>query len=215
MANPKKPKFDPEHISMIHSHGLDIANRIIYLDSEAEDGEVSYDMSRKFLRNIKVLEVISESEPLTIVLNTDGGDVVQGMAIYDRIRESPCDVTIKVYGYAQSMGSVILQAGDHRVLAPHAEIMFHFGTVENISGNPHEVKSQADREIEIARRVDKILYRRIKAKADKDNRAMPESKYQTMNFRGKYMGAEEAVEMGLADEIEQPYRAKEDIDDNP
>ena len=55
------------------------------------------------------------------------------------------------------------------------------------------------------------MYKRIKTKFDKDNRAMPESKYTSMNIRGRYMSAQEAIEMGLADEIEQPYPEKEDV----
>lgn len=202
MARPSK-----DHVELLHDYGIHIPSRTLMLETSTnedggEDG-VNYAMCVKFLKNMHLLEEASK-EPITIILNTQGGDVSQGMAIYDRIRESRCHITIKVYGYAQSMGAILLQAGDVRVLKPNACIMFHLGNSEPVSGNPYEVLESAKHDVAVNDMVDKILYERIKAKHDADNKAFTKAKFKDLTFKGRYMTAEEAVELGLADSIEYP-----------
>jgi ATP-dependent protease ClpP protease subunit len=60
-------------------------------------------------------------------MNNPGGDWYHGMAIYDAIKYSSCECTIKVYGHAMSMGSIILQAADHRIMMPNSRFMIHYG----------------------------------------------------------------------------------------
>jgi ATP-dependent protease ClpP protease subunit len=60
-------------------------------------------------------------------MNNPGGEWYHGMAIYDAIKESPCHCTIKVYGQVMSMGAVILQAADARILMPNTRMMIHYG----------------------------------------------------------------------------------------
>lgn len=110
---------------------LDVKNRTIYMGSMMQDwegGESGVDnfMAEYFVKAMHVLESKGSKE-ITIVMNNPGGDWFHGMAIFDSIKyaKSPC--TIKVYGHAMSMGSIILQAGDKRILMPNSRFMIHYG----------------------------------------------------------------------------------------
>lgn len=201
-------RIDKDHFDKFHDYGIYIPTRTISIDSPpTDDGEetgVTYAMSNKFIKNFHILESLNASDPITVLLNTEGGDLWQGMAIYDTIRASKCHVIVKVIGLAESMGSIILQAGDERVLMPHSTVMFHFGMHSGFELNPEEAVNQAKHELEYGKRLDEILFERIKEKHDKDNKAFTKAKYWSLNFKGKYMMAQEAVDMGLADRIEQP-----------
>lgn len=111
---------------------LDVKNRTIYMGSMMQDwegGETGVDnfMAEYIVKAMHVLEGKSSSKEITIIMNNPGGDWFHGMAIYDSIRYSKCPVTIKVYGHAMSMGSIILQAGDKRILMPNSRFMIHYG----------------------------------------------------------------------------------------
>ena len=184
--------------------------RLIKLESEqnSEDGEefgVSYSMSSYFLKNMSILEAISH-EPITIIFNTEGGSEIQGLAIYDRIQLSPCHVTVKVFGCAMSMGSIIMQAADDRIMMPNSSLMYHDG-LSGSSGSHVEAKRMADFNMAMGRRGDSILYNRINEKRDKDNKAhMSRRTFDDMCLKSMWMFAEEAVETGLADRVEYPTK---------
>jgi len=198
-------KHTNDHTDNIHEYGLYIPSRTIFMDSslndEGEEDGVNYLMAMRFLKNLHILQKLNQ-EPITVVMNTTGGDVWQGMAIFDAIKASSNHITIRVVGNACSMGSIILQAADDRVLMSHAHVMFHLGTPGPTGNNIHELMNAAKYELEFGNKIDQILFDRIKDKHDKDNRAFTKQRFQDMNFKGKYLHAEEAVEMGLADRIE-------------
>lgn len=203
----KKDQLD--HIEIFHEHGLHIPTRTIFLETSVEnegastgqeDG-VNYYMAMKFYKNLHLLECINK-DPITILMNTNGGDTEQGMGIYDAIVAAKSHVTIKVVGNACSMGCFILQAGDIRTVSPHSSVMFHYGTSGAGGANAWEVKNQAQHEIDFRNRMDKVIYNRLKDKFDKDNKAFNWKKFQDLNMKGKYMLADEAVEWGLADRVE-------------
>ena len=111
-------------------HNIDLESRTIYMGSAQmyEDGESGVDnfMAENFIKGMHVLER-SPDKDINIVMNNPGGDWYHGMAIFDSIKNSPCYCSIKVYGHAMSMGSIILQAGDNRILMPNSRLMIHYG----------------------------------------------------------------------------------------
>lgn len=126
---------------------LDQATRTLYMGSTNSDWEgnetgVDNFMAEYFVKGMHVLES-KNSKPITVIMNNPGGDWYHGMAIYDAINCSPCEVTIKVYGYAMSMGSVILQAADRRVMMPNSRFMIHYG-YDGKSGHAKIVYKWAD-----------------------------------------------------------------------
>lgn len=196
-----------DEIETYHRFNVFTHSRIINLVSETnvDDGTefgVGFSMSSPFLKNLAILEAISH-DPITVIHNTEGGDEAQGMAIYDAIKRSPCHITMKVYGTCMSMGSIILQAADDRVLMPHASIMFHDGTSSSVIGNHYEAANSAEFFKQYGKMCDDILYARINEKRAKDNHApMSRKTFDMMVLKGKYIFASEAVELGLADRIE-------------
>jgi ATP-dependent protease ClpP protease subunit len=112
------------------THNLDLETRTIYMGSlnNFVDGESGVDnfMAEYFIKGIHILENIN-TDPIIIVMNNPGGEWYHGMAIYDAIVCSPCKIIMKVYGHAMSMGSIILQAADYRIMMPNARMMIHYG----------------------------------------------------------------------------------------
>lgn len=87
---------------------------------------------------------------------------------------------------------------------PNTLIMFHAG-IMGTHGNPYEAKNMADFDFKVGQKCDKIIFDRINEKRNKDNKAlMAKRTYEEMSLRGKYMFADEAIDMGLADRIEHP-----------
>ena len=126
-----KMQLSVDTISDVHSYGLDVKNREIYLHSyicnSDEDPGVEYRMTTNFYKNIRLLDSISK-DPIIIHMHSVGGNWNDGMAIFDAIELCQSYVTIIVYGQAESMSSVILQAADKRVMMPSSYFMCHFGS---------------------------------------------------------------------------------------
>lgn len=126
---------------------VDPNTRTIYMGSagySTEEGETGVDhvMAEYLIKGIHLLESTNQ-KPILILMNNPGGDWYHGMAIYDAISCSPCVCTIRVYGYAMSMGSIILQAADERVLMPNARLMIHYGS-DGLSGHSKIFERWAD-----------------------------------------------------------------------
>lgn len=124
-------KVTRDDIDKLHDYGIYVPSRTIYMGSEQSDNDMvesgtDYLMAERTIKNLHILDSASE-QPITILMNNLGGDFYSGMAIYDAIRKCKSHVTIKVFGHAMSMGSVILQAGDERIMTPSARQMIHYG----------------------------------------------------------------------------------------
>ena len=120
-----------ENIDRWFDYNLDVDNRTLYMGSVGKDIEgsesgVDNSMAEFFIKGLHVLESKGD-KPITIIMNNPGGDWYHGMAIYDAINNSKCYCTIKVYGHAMSMGSIILQSGHHRIMMPNSRFMIHYG----------------------------------------------------------------------------------------
>ena len=115
----------------MHSYNVDTKQREIYLHghhgSFDDDPGVEYRMSTTFIKNIRHLDS-QKNEPILVHMHSIGGNWGDGMAIYDAIKLAKSHVTILVYGQAESMSSIILQAADNRIMMPNAYFMSHYGS---------------------------------------------------------------------------------------
>ena len=107
-------RINKDEVDRFHDYSIYIPSRLIYMGSAHSDGDMNesgtdYLMAEIFIKNLIILESMS-LEPITVVMNNIGGCEESGYAIYDKIKQSKCHITIKVYGSAQSMGAIILQA---------------------------------------------------------------------------------------------------------
>lgn len=128
---PKRSRDSESFVWSWFDQNLDIENRTIYMGSilTSDSGESGVDnyMAEYFIKGMHFLENRDHKSEINIIMNNPGGDWYHGMAIYDAIKYSPCNCTIKVYGHAMSMGSIILQAADHRIMMPNSRFMIHYG----------------------------------------------------------------------------------------
>ncbi len=118
-----------DFISNIHNHGINPRSREIFLHGhmdEPEEPGVDYRMAATFIKNIILLNR-QNSSPIFVHMSSDGGDWNSGIAIYDSIRASVAPVVIIAYAQAVSMTSIILQAGDLRLITPNCDFMIHYG----------------------------------------------------------------------------------------
>lgn len=202
----------PEILNDVHNHNADIQKREIYLHShlshtDDNDPGVEYKMASTFYKNIRLLDTIS-NEPILVHMHSRGGNWNDGMTIYDSILMCKSHVTVIVYGQAESMSSIILQAADKRVMMPNAYFMCHFGAT-GLNGNYLDVQQAAFFEKET---VDKMLdiYTNvcISGKYFKERQNNQPDYDKVKNFLKRkfkdgdwYLNANQAVYYGFADMV--------------
>lgn len=184
-----------ESVDRFFDYDIWIEKRIITIvDTVNENGEQNEVDAQMAERVFKAFELFNETpdKPVKIILNTAGGDWDSGIAIYDTISLSPCHVVIEVRGCAMSMGSLILQAADERVLYPHATVMIHDGT---LGYNTDTISFEKWGEYS-KKHLRPKTYAIYAKKSGKD------AKYWEKRCSHDYiLSAEEAVEEGLADKV--------------
>ena len=221
-----------ESIDKWFNHNLDVENRVLYMGSvdktsEYESG-VDHLMAESFIKGLHVLESKNDNE-ITIIMNNPGGEWYHGMAIYDAIQNARCHCTIKVYGYAMSMGSIILQAADNRILMPNSRFMIHYGGTSfddaslpliekwvneerRINYDMEEIylKAMLDKEEKeghgyLAKTLSSILDspKTFSRKAETKKEELRSVLKEMLNF-DTLLTAEETVDLGFADEICKP-----------
>lgn len=128
-------------------------------------------------------------KPVTVNLNTPGGDVFMGLAIYNQLREHPAEVTVRVMGIAASIGSIIAMAGDRIEMGMSSFLMIHnsWGVV---IGNQNDMREAADVFATIDTAMSDIYVARTGLKA-KDIGDMMDAE--------TFITAKEAVKLGFAD----------------
>lgn len=130
-------KFKKDDVDQFMDNDIYLPTRTIYMGSAlyTEEGESGTDhmMAESVIKALHILDnqdVKSRAgeKPIRIIMNNIGGDEYHGMAIYDAIKTCKNYVYIDVYGHGMSMGSIILQAADHRRMTRNSRIMIHYGT---------------------------------------------------------------------------------------
>lgn len=176
-------------------YGIHLPSKTVRLDGGVDSELVERTMDAFHLFNL-------DSNPVTILLNCPGGDEVQGMAIFDLIKASPCHVTIRVVGEACSMGAVILQAADHREAMPHSVIMHHTGEGNPYYGHKENVRRYYKFSEEYDEFLDNVMLVRINEKRAKDGLDTKTiSWWRKEDTWDKWLSPKEAIDLGLLDGI--------------
>lgn len=187
------------------------SKRMIHIgshDAETENGEgesgTDCQMSEFFIKAVVHLNSIS-SKPIFIHMNNLGGDWFHGMSIYDAIRASPSHIYGLCWGHAMSMGSIIIQACDSRIVAPHCTFMIHDG-FETLNGTCKSVEEWAKFAKKWRERMYEIYFSRMKSVKPR----MTLEKIEQFCSHDTIFTAEEAVKQGLADwvleTLNDPYK---------
>lgn len=133
---------------------------------------------------------------IRVEINSPGGDVFDGIAIYNALRLHPAQVTTRVDGIAASIASVIAQAGDHRIMVAGSQMMVH--NAWGITAGDHADHAET---AEILSLQDEII-----AGIYASSSGEPADKYRALMEAETWMSAERAVAEGLADEVLQPTK---------
>ena len=193
-------RINRDDVDKFHDYSLYIPKRTVFIGSEAYDlehGESGTDglMAERIVKNLAILEGMS-SEPITILMNNIGGDEYHGFAIYDAIKTCKSPVSIIIYGHAMSMGSIILQAADERIMAPTSRQMIHYGTW-GIHDHAKTAQKWAKEGEKIDEWMEQMYLNRIKEKHPEFHLA----KLKKMLDHDTFLTASESVALGLADKI--------------
>jgi ATP-dependent Clp protease protease subunit len=116
-------KINRDDIDKLYDYGIHLPSKTLITVGDSDEV-----VAENVLKGLHILDAIQPDVPLTIKLNNCGGDEYHGMAIYDTIRACTSKVIIIGIGNVHSMGSIIFQAGDERIMAPNAKQLIHYGT---------------------------------------------------------------------------------------
>lgn len=194
-------RVNRDDIDKFHDYSLYIPTRTIYMGSEHvneetfEDSGVDASMTERQIKNLHILDLSSDA-PITIIMNNPGGDVVNGIAIYDAIKVCRSHITVKVFGQASSMGSIILQAADKRLMTPNSVQMIHYGRF-SIEDNDEIVFKHAEESRRVNKWVEDIYLDKIKMKHPQ----FKLNKLKKMLSHDTFLTAQMSLELNLCDGI--------------
>lgn len=165
-----------------------LKERIVFLGSEVND--VTADL---LVAQLLFLEAEDPDKDIQIYINSPGGSVSAGFAIYDTMQYIKPDVSTICIGRAASMGAFLLAAGTKgkRFALPNSDIMIH-QPLGGAQGQASDIKIQAEKIIQIRERINLILAERT---------GQPFERIEKDTDRDYYMTAEEAVAYGIIDEV--------------
>ncbi len=165
-----------------------LKDRIIFLGEEVTDASASI-----IVAQLLFLESEDPDKDINLYINSPGGSVTAGMAIYDTMRYIKCDVSTICIGMAASMGAFLLAGGTKgkRMALPNAEIMIHQPS-GGARGQATEIKIVAENILKIKAKLNAIL---------SENTGKPIEQVEIDTERDNYMSAQEALEYGIVDRI--------------
>ncbi len=163
-------------------------DRIVFLSDEVNDQTASLVVAQ-----LLYLEAQDPDKDISFYINSPGGSITAGMAIYDTMQYIKCDVSTICIGMAASMGAFLLAAGakGKRYALPNSEIMIH-QPLGGAKGQATDIQIAAERIVKMRKTLNEILSERTGQPIDKIN---------ADTERDNFMSAYEAKEYGLVDEV--------------
>lgn len=174
-------------------------SRIVFVS-----GQVNSEMALKVNRLLLALERANPSAPIVVWINSPGGEVYSGFAIYDTIQFIKPTVFTLVAGSASSMGSVISLAAEkeHRFAFPNAKLLIHQPLIGGVlQGTASELEIHANDIIELKKRMHRLYAERTGGSVEK---------FAEMMDRDRWVSPEEGVKLGLISKI---ISSRKELDD--
>ena len=165
-------------------------DRIIMLSEDVNDTTASLVVAQ-----LLYLESQDSEKDISLSINSPGGSITAGMAIYDTMNYIKCDVATICMGMAASMGAFLLSSGakGKRMALPNSEIMIHQPLISGgLSGQCTDIKIHADHLVRTRQKMNKIL---------SENTGQPLEIIERDTERDNFMYAEQAKEYGLIDKV--------------
>ena len=166
-----------------------LKDRIIFLGEEVND-----ETDRLAVAQLLFLEAEDPAKDISFYINSPGGSITAGLAIYDTMRYIRCDVSTICIGLAASFGAFLLAGGTKgkRFALPNSEIMIHQPAVEKIGGKATDIQIYSEKLQQDKRRLNRILA---------ENTGRTEEEIWRDTERDHFMSAEEAKEYGIIDTV--------------
>ena len=170
-----------------------LKDRIVFLGGEIDD-----DLANIIVAQLLFLEMDDPDQDISLYINSPGGSVTAGMAIYDTMRYLRCEVSTLFIGMAASMGAFLLAAGakGKRKALPNSEVMIHQPS-GGARGQATDIAIQAEQIMKTKQKMNQLL---------SEMTGQPLETVARDVERDNYMSAEEALKYGLIDEIIPPRR---------
>ena len=165
-----------------------LKDRIIMLGSAIDDG-----VANTIVAQILFLESQDKTKDIKLYVNSPGGSVTAGLAIYDAMQHVACDVATICMGMAASMGAIILTGGakGKRFALPSSEIMIH-QPLGGMEGQATDIKIHAERILKTREQLNKILSKHT---------GQPMKKIESDTDRDNFMNVADALKYGLIDKV--------------
>ena len=165
-----------------------LKERIIFLA-----GPITDVVANSAIAQMLFLASQNPNKDIQLYINTPGGSVTAGLAIYDTMQYVKCPISTVCFGLAGSMGATLLAAGEKgkRFALPNAEVLLH-QVAGGVTGAAIEIEITAKQIIKIKEKLNKILAKHT---------GQPLEKVERDTDRGFYLSAEEAKEYGIIDEV--------------
>ena len=165
-----------------------LTDRIVFLSDEVNDVTASLVVAQ-----LLFLESDDPDKDINFYINSPGGSITAGMAIYDTMNFIKCDVSTICVGMAASMGAFLLSSGTKgkRLALPNSEIMIH-QPLGGMRGQASDIKIHADRILQTKRKLNEILAK---------NCGRPIEEVERDSDRDNFMSAEDALKYGLVDKV--------------
>lgn len=157
--------------------------------------EVNVETTNRLMKQLMYLENSGSTDEITLYINSPGGDVVSGLALYDYIKIMQRTVNTVCTGTAASMGAILFLAGEKRSMLPHTRLMIHdpsFGNGDFSGQKPHEIQRHLDKLNESRSTLAQII-------SEKTGKTLEE--IYTVTADDTYYNVEEAIAFGLATDI--------------
>ena len=174
-----------------------LKDRIVFLG-----GEINDDVANVIVAQLLFLEMENPDADISLYINSPGGSVTAGMAIYDTMNYVKCPVRTVCIGMAASMGAFLLMAGEKgkRLALPNSEIMIH-QPLGGASGQASDVQIRAEWLLKTKQKINSLISEMTGQKLDRVEKDAD---------RDFFMAAKEALEYGIIDEIYQPRGKKKE-----
>ncbi len=182
------PKTKDQDLKELGLQSRLLMDRIVWLGTEIDN-----DSSTNAVQQLLYLQLEDPKKPITLYINSPGGSIVDGMAIYDTIKRSSCPVHAIVVGMAASMGAVILSGctkGERSIL-PHGEVLLH-QPLGGARGQATDIEISANRIIKMKRMLLTVLA---------ENTGHPYEKLVEDCDRDYWLDADEAKAYGIIDKV--------------
>ncbi|MCI8533291.1 MAG: ATP-dependent Clp protease proteolytic subunit [Lachnospiraceae bacterium] len=168
-----------------------LADRIIFLGEEVSDASAGV-----IIAQMLYLEAEDPGKDIQFYINSPGGSVSAGFAVYDTMQYVKCDVATLCIGLAASFGAFLLAGGTRgkRTALPNAEIMIHQPAIhgDGIRGQASDIRIMSDHILKSRERLNRILA---------ENTGRTEAEILAATERDRYLSPEEALAFGLIDRI--------------